>query len=216
MRQLLHGVRIFQHRVFPACRSQFEQLAKGQAPSTLFITCSDSRIVPELVTQTAPGELFVLRNAGNLVPAYSESEPSGEAATIEFAIEVLKVRDVIICGHSHCGAIKGLLHPETLADLPSVRGWLKHAEQTREVISQLHETNGAGEEHLTAAIEANVRLQLEHLRTYPSVVDAEARGDLSVHGWYYRFETGDVHALNEETGAFVSILHLLTQESSVA
>ena len=109
MRQLLHGVRIFQHRVFPACRSQFEQLAKGQAPSTLFITCSDSRIVPELVTQTAPGELFVLRNAGNLVPAYSESEPSGEAATIEFAIEVLKVRDVIICGHSHCGAIKGLL-----------------------------------------------------------------------------------------------------------
>jgi carbonic anhydrase len=216
MRQLLHGVRIFQHRVFPACRTQFEQLAKGQAPSTLFITCSDSRIVPELVTQTAPGELFVLRNAGNLVPPFAEAEPSGEAATIEFAIEVLKVRDVIICGHSDCGAIKGLLNPETLVDLPSVRGWLKHAEATRGAISHLHGADKVGEAHLTAAIEANVKLQLAHLRTYPAVGDAEARGDLSLHGWFYRFETGDVNALDEETGAFVSVLHLLTQEASVA
>ena len=216
MRQLLHGVRIFQHRVFPACRSQFEQLAKGQAPSTLFITCSDSRIVPELVTQTAPGELFVLRNAGNLVPPYDDTAPSGEAATIEFAIEVLKVRDVIVCGHSHCGAIKGLLKPDSLAALPLVKNWLQHAEETREAISQLCGPNETGEAHLTAAIEANVKVQLAHLRTYPCVIEAEARGELNLHGWFYRFETGDVNALVDETGAFVSALQLLTQEPSVA
>jgi carbonic anhydrase len=216
MRQLLHGVRIFQHRVFPACRSQFEQLAKGQAPSTLFITCSDSRIVPELVTQTAPGELFVLRNAGNLVPPYDDTAPSGEAATIEFAIEVLKVRDVIVCGHSHCGAIKGLLKPDSLAALPLVKNWLQHAEKTREAISHMCLPNETGEAHLTAAIEANVKVQLAHLRTYPCVIEAEARGELNLHGWFYRFETGDVNALVDETGAFVSALQLLTQEPSVA
>lgn len=216
MRQLLHGVRIFQHRVFPACRSQFEQLAKGQSPSTLFITCSDSRIMSELVTQTAPGDLFVLRNAGNLLPPYAESEPSGEAATIEFAIEVLKVRDVIVCGHSDCGAIKGLLNPATVEGLPSVRRWLKHAEESREAISHVQAADELGEADLTAVIEANVKLQLDHLRTYPSVVDAERRGDLNLHGWFYRFETGDVNALDQETGAFVSVLHLLTREASVA
>lgn len=207
MRQLLDGVRIFQHRVFPACRSQFEQLAKGQSPSTLFITCSDSRIVPELVTQTAPGELFVLRNAGNLVPPYDESAPSGEAATIEFAIEVLKVRDVIVCGHSHCGAIAGLMQPDTLSKLPLVKNWLQHAEKTREAISRVSAPNEAGKAQFTAAIEANVKVQLAHLRTYPCVVEAEARGELNLHGWFYRFETGDVNALVDETGAFVSALH---------
>jgi carbonic anhydrase len=216
MRQLLHGVRIFQHRVFPACRSQFEQLAKGQAPSTLFITCSDSRIVPELVTQTEPGELFVLRNAGNLVPPYDDTAPSGEAATIEFAIEVLKVRDVIVCGHSDCGAIKGLLSPDTLATLPLVKNWLQHAEKTREAMSHLRMPGDPGEAFLTSAIETNVKVQLAHLRTYPCVQEAEARGELSLHGWFYRFETGDVNALDGETGAFASVLHLLTREPSVA
>jgi len=213
MRQLLHGVRIFQHRVFPTRRTQFEALAKGQAPATLFITCSDSRIVPELVTQTSPGELFVLRNAGNLVPPFGESEPGGEAATIEFAIGVLKVRDVIVCGHSDCGAIKGLLDPELVAELPSVRGWLKHAEQNGGAISSGHKL---GEAPLSAAIESNVKLQLAHLRTYPQVAEAEARGELNLYGWFYRLETGDVTALHEETGEFVSILHILTRESSVA
>ena len=138
MRQLLQGVRIFQHRVFPGCRRKFEKLADGQTPSTLFITCSDSRIVPEMLTQTEPGELFVLRNAGNLVPAVFRRITRGEAATIEYAIKVLKVRDVIVCGHSHCGAMKGLLHPETVADLPAVRALADaRASKRREVISQL-------------------------------------------------------------------------------
>jgi carbonic anhydrase len=172
--------------------------------------------VPELVTQTEPGELFVLRNAGNLVPPYDESAPSGEAATIEFAIEVLKVRDVIVCGHSHCGAIKGLLKPDSLSKLPLVKNWLQHAEKTREALSHVRVPSDAGEDYLTAAIEANVKVQLAHLRTYPCVTEAEARGELNLYGWFYRFETGDINAMVDETGAFVSALQPLVQEPSIA
>ena len=118
----------FSGQVFPIHQSKFEELASGQRPPTLFITCSDSRIVPELLTQTEPGDLFVLRNAGNLVPPYS-APLSGEAATIEYAVKVLKVEHIVVCGHSHCGAITGLLRPETLKDLPAVAEWLAHAEQ---------------------------------------------------------------------------------------
>ena len=126
-------MRTFQDKVFPSQRSHFERLADGQSPSTLFITCSDSRIVPHLFTQTEPGELFVLRNAGNLVPPYT-AEHSGEAATIEYAVQVLKVQDIVVCGHSHCGAITGVLRPELLEDLPAVEKWLVHAERVRQEI----------------------------------------------------------------------------------
>jgi carbonic anhydrase len=215
MRQLLHGIRNFQHTMFPFARGRFEALANGQRPSTLFITCSDSRICPQLLTQTEPGELFVLRNAGNLVPPHG-TEPGGEAATIEYAVKVLKVRDVVVCGHSHCGAISGLLEPETLESLPAVRHWLRHAEQVRDMILDRDGTAAWPGEQLAAAVQANVLLQLEHLRTYPFVAETELRGELALRGWYYEFETGEVLAIDNESQQFVSVLRHLTRELSVA
>ena len=207
MHRLLHGVRVFQHQVFPNRRTHFEELAKGQAPSTLFITCSDSRIVPELVTQTGPGELFVLRNAGNLVPSWS-AEHTGEAATIEYAVKVLKVSEIVVCGHSHCGAIKGLLNPESVDDLPAVKQWLSHAKQTLEEIASLPlygEGSDSNDDLLSTAVKCNVMVQLAHLRTYPAVADAENRGELTLHGWFYRFETGQTYELDGASRQFVSV-----------
>src|SRR3989338_7292856 len=126
MEKLIRGIHTFQHDYFTSQQELFERLAKGQAPETLFITCSDSRINPNLLTQTQPGELFIIRNAGNIVPAHG-SGVSGEGATIEYAVAALGVKDIIICGHSHCGAMAGLLAPESLADLPQMRNWLQHA-----------------------------------------------------------------------------------------
>jgi carbonic anhydrase len=208
MRQLLQGLRVFQHQVFPGWRSQFEELAKGQAPSTLFITCSDSRIVPELVTQTSPGDMFVLRNAGNLVPIYGEAESSGEAATIEYAVKVLNVREIVVCGHSHCGAMKGLLNPDSTEQLPAVRQWLSHARSTLEEVANLPldgDGSDAADDLLTTAVKCNVIVQLAHLRTYPAVAEAEARGNLELHGWFYRFETGDTFELDGASRQFVSV-----------
>jgi carbonic anhydrase len=207
MRRLLQGVRVFQHRVFPERRKHFEELAKGQAPSTLFITCSDSRIVPEMVTQTGPGELFVLRNAGNLVPSW-DAEHTGEAATIEYAVKVLKVREIVVCGHSHCGAMQGLLNPSSVEDLPAVKQWLSHASRTLEEVANLPlygEGSDSADDLLTTAVKCNVIVQLAHLRTYPAVAEAEAQGKLELLGWFYRFETGETYELDGASRQFVSV-----------
>lgn len=204
MRTVLHGARHFQQKVFPSHRNRFEQLAAGQSPSTLFITCSDSRIVPHLLTQTAPGELFVLRNAGNLVPPYTAVH-TGEAATIEYAVEVLQVREIIVCGHSHCGAIAGLLNPESLEKLPAVKHWLKHAQATYQLFKD-PPPETPHFEIVPSAVQHNVVTQLAHLRTYPAVKKAESRGLLSLHGWFYRFETGEISHLVEASQDFCSIL----------
>lgn len=214
MPQLLQGIRLFQHRVFPACRSHFERLAEGQQPSTLFITCSDSRIVPELLTQTGPGELFVLRNAGNLVPPHGEPHPSGEAATIEYAVNVLGVSEIVVCGHSHCGAISGLLNPQSTAQLPAVRQWLSHAQQTLNEIGTA-DTPDANGDRLTRAVEHNIQVQLDHLRTYPYVAAMESRRKLELRGWLYRFETGDVFELDAATGRFESVAATIADEVAV-
>ena len=216
MRRILHGMRAFQDDVFPACRSQFEQLAKGQQPSTLFITCSDSRIVPHLLTQTEPGELFVLRNAGNLVPPFT-AERSGEAATIEYALQALKVQDVVVCGHSHCGAITGVLRPELVEGLPAVERWLAHAGTIRDEILNRQFAADSDDDPLTAAVKANVLVQLDHLRTYPAVASATARGALALHGCFYRFETGEVNVFDPAAGKFVPIeQHSSIREPSAA
>jgi carbonic anhydrase len=215
MHRLLPGIREFRKNVFPARRAHFEELALGQKPSTLFITCSDSRVVPHMLTQTEPGELFELRNAGNLVPPCA-GEMSGEAATIEYAVKALKVQQIVVCGHSHCGAITGVLKPELVRDLPAVERWLAHAERIRQEIDDQHLAAEDGDDVLSTAIKANVLVQLAHLRTYRDVAEAENREELEIFGCFYRFETGDVSVYDPAANRFTSMLHVQPSETSVA
>ena len=203
MQKLIEGIHDFQTGNFLPLKALFERLATGQHPETLFITCSDSRVDPSLLTNAPPGDLFILRNAGNIVPP-NGAGLGGEEATIEFAVTALNVQDVVICGHSHCGAMRGLLEPELLASLPVVSSWLSHAEKTRTIIRDSY-GHLEGESLLMAAIAENVLVQLENLRTLPSVQTRLLRGDLRLHGWVYVFETGDVFAYDAETGQFAKL-----------
>lgn len=203
MQKLVEGIHQFQQDSFRPMQGLFEELARGQNPDTLFITCSDSRVVPNLVTQTNPGDLFILRNAGNLVPPHGTGD-GGEAATIEFAVAGLGVRDIIICGHSHCGAMEGLLHPDTLEGLPSMAAWLRHAEPTARILRENY-AHLEGAPLLTAATEENVLVQLENLRTLPSVAARLTKGDLHLHGWVYKIETGEVFAFDPPSGQFAPL-----------
>ena len=209
MRYLLPGVHSFQRDVFPQRRRQFEQLATGQSPRTLLITCSDSRVVPHLLTQSEPGDVFVLRNAGNLVPPY-ESEASGEAATIEYALKALKVQELIVCGHSHCGAVTGILRPELINGMAAVEKWLAHAQRVRRAIAEQKLPSDLDDDELTSAIKANVLVQLDQLRAYPCVAEAETRGEVALYGWFYRFETGQVFEFDPNANRFVDVATTLT------
>lgn len=199
--RMLNGVHRFQTEVFPQARERFEALASGQRPTALMITCSDSRIAPHLFTQTEPGELFVIRNAGNLIPPYGEGV-SGEGATIEYAVSVLKVPHIIVCGHSHCGAMQGALTGVPCGELPAVASWLAHAEPSlRRLCATGHgpDTDGA----LDRLVEANVITQIEHLKTHPCVRGAIDAGTLSLHGWVYRFHEGEVDVYDAASERFV-------------
>ena len=206
MQKLVDGIHKFQKDVFASQSRFFQRLADGQKPLALFITCSDSRIDPNMLTQTRPGELFIMRNAGNIVPPYGASS-CGEAATIEYAVAVLGVRDIVVCGHSQCGAMNALLHPEQVAELPAVKNWLAHAEATARIIKENYTHLSDGQARVTATVEENVLVQLENLRTHPSVLAAMNRKELQVHGWVYKFETGQVFAYDPEQGQFNSIDH---------
>ncbi len=203
MQELIDGIHRFQNESFLPLQTLFERLAEGQHPDTLFVTCSDSRIDPTLLTNTQPGDLFILRNAGNIIPPHGAGI-GGEAATIEFAVSVLGVKDIIICGHSHCGAMRGLLYPESVALLPDVLSWLSHAEMTRRIISDNY-NHLHGEALLNATIEENVLVQLENLRTFPVIGSHLVKGDLHLHGWVYVIETGQVFAYDVASGQFVKL-----------
>jgi carbonic anhydrase len=191
MRKLIAGLHEFQTKYFSEHRDFFEELSQEQHPRALFITCSDSRIDPNLLTQTQPGELFIIRNAGNIIPPYGATN-GGEGAAVEYAVQVLGIKQVIVCGHSHCGAMKGLLQLGSLAeDMPLVYDWLKHAEATRRLIKENYE-GYEGEELLNATIEENVLTQLENLRTYPAIHSKLHKGEISLYGWVYKIETGGV------------------------
>lgn len=204
MQKLVEGIHRFQNEAFSQDQKLFETLAEGQNPLALFITCSDSRIDPNRLTDTKPGELFIQRTAGNIVPPYG-SVFAGEAATIEYAVMALKIRDIIICGHSHCGAMGGLLDPESIEDMPAVKAYLEHAESTRRIVNENYKHLTDPAKRLTLTVEENVLVQLESLRTHPSVAAAVGRGDLKLHGWVYKFETGDVFGYNPEMNAFLPI-----------
>jgi carbonic anhydrase len=203
VQQLVAGVHRFKHEVFSQQRDLFARLAHEQNPQTLFITCSDSRIDPNLVTHTSPGDLFVLRNAGNLVPVFGSSN-GGEIATIEFAVTGLEVRDIVVCGHSHCGAMKALLHPEYVAEMPAVADWLKFAEPTRRIIRSKY-AHLTGEALLDATVEENILMQLENLQTHPAVAVGLAHGKLKLHAWLYDIGSGEVFAYDDTLQQFVPV-----------
>ncbi len=203
MQKLVDGIHHFQANIFASHREAWQRLAHGQHPETLFITCSDSRIVPSLVTNTGPGDMFILRNAGNLVPPHGAAN-GGEGATIEFAVAALGVKDIVVCGHSHCGAMKGLLDAASLADLPLMAHWLRHAEATRWIMREKY-PHLSGAALLTATVEENVLVQLENLRTHPAVACRLSRGDLKLHGWVYKIETGEIFAYDPERGQFLPL-----------
>ncbi len=204
MKKIVEGIHQFQKDVFSSKQQLFEGLAEGQHPRALFITCSDSRINPNLLTQTEPGELFILRNAGNIVPPYGSYE-RGEAATIEYAISVLGIKSIIICGHSHCGAMGGLLDQSQLEKLPAVRSWLEHSESTRRIINENYAHITDIEARLMVTVEENVLVQLDHLRTHPTVAAALGRKALNLHGWVYKFESGQVFGYDPDKKEFLAI-----------
>ncbi|WP_313811202.1 carbonic anhydrase [Glutamicibacter sp.] len=186
MDNLNDGLARFQRDVFPAKADLFAHLASNHHPHTLFIGCSDARVVPELITGTEPGDLFVIRTAGNLVPAYSP-EADGVAASIEYAVAVLGIKDVVICGHSACGAMTALAEGIDLSLAPAVSNWLRHADASQA------RTPIRGD--VPRLVKENVLAQLANLATHPSVAKALAAGELNLHGWVYDIGSGSVEQL---------------------
>ncbi|MGO4763671.1 carbonic anhydrase [Cupriavidus sp. 2KB_3] len=202
MKEIIEGFLKFQREVFPARAALFKKLATAQNPTALFVTCSDSRVVPELVTQREPGDIFVIRNAGNIVPSHS-GEPGGVSATVEYAVAVLGVTDVVICGHSDCGAMTAIATNKDLTHLPAVASWLRHADAAKAVsCAQKH---GSPAEALDSMVRENVVAQLANIRTHPSVALGLANGTLKLHGWVYDIETGGIRTFNSESLCFVSL-----------
>jgi len=200
--EIIAGVRAFQRDVYPQYRERFEQLAAGQSPQAMVITCSDSRVDPFLFTQAQPGQLFVLRNAGNIVPEHGDFI-GGVTATIEFAVVELNVPNIIVCGHAGCGAVAGLLHPERIRHLPEVSNWLHHAAKARKLVD---ESGGAdAPDAMERAVAANVVVQLANLRTHPCVAAALEDGRIQLHGWVYDFVTGEVMAYKDHEQQFAPL-----------
>ncbi|MEW6499191.1 MAG: carbonic anhydrase [Cyanobacteriota bacterium] len=208
MRKLITGLHHFQSQIFSSQKELFESLSHGQTPDALFVTCSDSRINPNLITQTNPGDLFILRNVGNIIPPHG-AVSDGEGATIEFAVTALGIKDIIVCGHSLCGALEGLLHPEQLRDMPTVISWLAHAEATRRIVEENY-SDLSDDELLNVAMQENVLVQLENLRTHPAVEARLARGELNLHAWAYKIQTGEVFSFRPDEGQFLPVTEVQT------
>ena len=202
MQEIIEGFIRFQREVFPVQSALFKRLSIEQNPRTLFVTCSDSRVVPELLTQVEPGALFVIRNAGNIVPSYGP-EPGGVSATVEYAVEVLGVRDIVICGHSNCGAMTAICTCKNLDHLPAVAGWLRHADAAKAINAS--RTYASDVERLDALVKDNVMAQLANIRTHPSVAVGLTNKSLRLHGWIFNIESGAMLALDGRTGEFLPL-----------
>lgn len=215
MQQLLTGYATFRSKVFARHSRQFAELAHCQEPEALFITCSDSRVMPEMITQCAPGQLLCCRNAGNLVPPPEEMS-DGVAATVEYAIRVLRVPNVIVCGHSDCGEMRALLDAGQLRDLPFLRSWLGYAGPMSHAFRGVMQDPRVwpAEERLRALTELNVIAQLQSLRAHPWVARGLKRGSLHVHGWLYDIPSGEIRTLDPGSGSFHPLLQPAEIESS--
>lgn len=202
--QLKAGIRRFQTTVYPEQAEMYRKaVSVPQEPHTLFVACADSRIDPELITQSKPGELFVLRNIGNLIPAYGEMM-GGVSAVVEYAVSLLKVKHVVVCGHADCGAMKGLLNPDSVTTMPAVQNWLKNATAAKSIAEALGAKNEVPEPLMRSVTEQNVLLQIQHLRTHPSVAAAMAREELTISGWVYEIGTGEVR-ISSDGAKFIPV-----------
>ena len=197
------GVIRFQNDVFPGKKALFEKLSKGQSPEALFITCSDARIDANLITQTEPGDLFICRNAGNIVPPHTD-HTGAMTASVEFAAAALQTPNIVICGHTGCGAMEGALDPSTTDKLPHMKKWLAYTAAAVGIVEQL----GAGKskaERMQMLVEQNVILQMQHLRTHPAVAARIAKNDVKIHGWVYDLKHGTVVAYDPEQNRFLPV-----------
>lgn len=202
MQKIIEGFLKFQKDVYPTRTELFKQLAGQQSPKALFVTCSDSRVVPELLTQQEPGDLFVIRNAGNIVPPYGP-EPGGVSATVEYAVSVLNITDIVICGHSNCGAMAAISSCQCLDHLPAVAHWLRYSDAAKAIVSARNYPTP--QEKADALVRENVIAQLANIRTHPSVALAIAQHRLNLHGWVYNIENGVIEALDGKTMNFVPL-----------
>jgi carbonic anhydrase len=204
MNELIGRVFSFEKTTFPASGELFNKLTThGQSPKALMISCADSRIVPEHILQAEPGDLFVCRNAGNMVPSYG-SQLGGVSATVEYAVAALGVRDIIVCGHSDCGAMKALSNPVGLERMPNVKAWLEHGAAAEHIVSTCNSQLKDGARVRAVTLE-NIIAQISHLRTHPSVASAIARGEMALHGWFVDIHAGQVLGLDGDTGHFVPL-----------
>lgn len=203
LQHIVEGFMHFRHEVFPQQQELFKKLATAQSPRAMFITCADSRIVPELITQSSPGDLFVTRNVGNVVPPYGQMN-GGVSTALEYAVAALGVQHIIICGHSDCGAMRAVLNPQSLDKMPTVKAWLRHAEVARTVVEN-NCSCGSEKETMHVLTQENVIAQLQHLRTHPSVASKLASGQLFIHGWVYNIETSEILAYDSDRDAFLPL-----------
>lgn len=204
MNELIGRVFSFEKTIFPNSGELFAKLStQGQSPKALMISCADSRIVPEQILQAEPGDLFVCRNAGNIVPPFATMN-GGVSSTVEYAVMALGVRDIIVCGHSDCGAMKALSDPSMLDGMPNVAAWLRHGSAAAHIVDSCR-PDLAGTERVRALSLENVIAQLNHLRTHPSVAGAIAQGEMALHGWFVDIKAGQVLGLDGETGQFVPL-----------
>lgn len=205
MDHIVRGVMGFRENVYPERKDLFGTLAQeGQHPDVLFFTCSDSRIDPNLLTGSSPGDLFICRNAGNIIPPHS-NETGGMTASIEYAVAVLKVRHIIVCGHTDCGAIKGALDIPSLKGLPHVKEWLGHCRSAMEIVRERHDIpleECLDAKYLNEAIEENVLQQVQHLRTHPAVAAKLATQKIQVHGWVYDIKSGGIRCCGSNSVEF--------------
>jgi carbonic anhydrase len=193
------GLRRFRTDVYPENEATYlKAVSEPQTPLALFVACADSRIDPEKITQSGPGDLFVLRNIGNMVPAYGEML-GGVSAVVEYAVSALKVKHIVVCGHTDCGAMAALIHPEAMAGMPAVKNWMNNAAAALSVAKSLAATDEKPSVLKRRLTEENVLLQLQHLRTHPSVAGAMAREELTMSGWVYDIGKGEVR-VSEDGG----------------
>ena len=202
--KIIDGARKFKAKAYGEREKLFKELATSQSPDVLFITCSDSRVDPSLITQSDPGELFIIRNAGNIIPPHS-LVTGGTTASTEYAVGVLGVRHIVVCGHTDCGAMRGAMARESLAELPHVCEWLSHCDAAVRIVRENYKTENT-EQELKTLIERNVVVQIQHLKTHPYVAARLQAGKVQIHGWVYDIGSGTFKTYDEATDTFVDLL----------